>query len=279
MSTAEQRLAANRANALKSTGPVTPEGKNRSCSNATRHGLLSARLLLDDECPTEFETLFEELQSALGPVGFLERTLVERIAISIWRQRRLIKAETAALMLERQPAKIAAGLTSELRRGYGSELKEDDLQPVDQARVEWCNTVLAEIEGLEQIDPASLPEKAPTVFEQLQSDAEEDGETIEAFLSSHTDGLTGFIAELLKWCHVQLEEARQRPHLMAMADTFKATRAILQPDALEVLSRYQTTLDNQLTKSLRSLREAQEWRLKTLDAQCSPSSQQVGTAA
>lgn len=279
MSTAEQRLAANRANALKSTGPVTAEGKSRSRLNATRHGLLSSRLLLDDECPVEFETLWEELQSALGPVGFLELTLVERIAISIWRQRRLIHAETAALMLGRQPAKIAAGLTSELKRGYGSELKEDDLQPVDQARVEWCNTVVAEIEGLEQIDPASLPQKAPTVFEQLQSDAEEDGEAIEAFLSSHNDGLTGFIAELLKWCHEQLEEARQRPYILAMAETVKATRAVLQPEALEIMSRYQTTLDNQLTKSLRSLREAQEWRLKTLDAQCSPSSKHIDTAA
>lgn len=266
MSTAEQRLAANRANALMSTGPVTPEGKSRSCANAMRHGLLSNRLLLDDECPAEFETLFDELQSALGPVGFLELTLVERIAISIWRQRRLVHAEAAALKLGRQPARIAACLTSELRRGYGSELKEDDLQPVDQARVEWCNTVLAEIEGLEQIDPDSLPHAAPTVFEQLQEDAE--GESIATYLAGHKGGLTGFVAELLKWCHEQLEEARQRPKLLGLAEDFKRTRLLLDGDALDVFSRYQTTLDNQLMKGLRALREAQDWRLKTLDGNC-----------
>lgn len=31
------------------------------------------------------------------------------------------------------------------------------------------------------------------------------------------------------------------------------------------MARYQTTLDNQLYKALRAFREAQEWRLKTLE--------------
>ena len=39
---------------------------------------------------------------------------------------------------------------------------------------------------------------------------------------------------------------------------------------LEVFSRYQTTLDNQLYKSLRALRDAQEWRLKTIEGSSVP---------
>jgi hypothetical protein len=45
----ERRLAANRANAQKSTGPRTPEGKSRSALNATRHGILSQVLHLPEE--------------------------------------------------------------------------------------------------------------------------------------------------------------------------------------------------------------------------------------
>ena len=43
------RLAANRENAKKSTGPRTPEGKYRSPLNATRHGILAQVIHLPEE--------------------------------------------------------------------------------------------------------------------------------------------------------------------------------------------------------------------------------------
>ena len=102
------------------------------------------------------------------------------------------------------------------------------------------------------------------MFEQLKSDAEEDDETLVKFVADHEGGLTGYIVKLLQWCREQLAIAKARPHILALADQVKAKRLVLPADALELLARYQTTLDNQLYKSLRALREAQEWRLKTL---------------
>jgi hypothetical protein len=47
--TSEKKAEANRRNALKSTGPKTPEGKDAVRLNALKHGLLSQEILLPGE--------------------------------------------------------------------------------------------------------------------------------------------------------------------------------------------------------------------------------------
>jgi hypothetical protein len=51
----QKRLTANRNNATRSTGPVTPAGKTRSSQNATTHGLTSKAVLLPGEDAAEYE--------------------------------------------------------------------------------------------------------------------------------------------------------------------------------------------------------------------------------
>jgi len=129
MSTTEQRIAVNRANASLSTGPVTADGKAVASRNATRHGLLSGRPTLADEDPREFEDLIEDLCGSLRPVGMAEAALVERIAVTIWRQRRLVRAETAAITLSRGTVHTTKSVAAELGRCYGSEINPADLEP------------------------------------------------------------------------------------------------------------------------------------------------------
>lgn len=273
MSTSEQRLNANRANALFSTGPSTADGIAIASKNATRHGLRSGRLLLEDEDPEEFQALADDLCLSLRPVGVAEAALVERIAITIWRQRRLVRAETAAITLACEAVPTAKAVSDELRRGYSSEVKPEDLKVFDADREAWCKAAIGEMEALEEIDLRSIEDQAPTVYDQLLTDA--DGETPEKFLAGHAGGLTGYVGELMLWCGKELREAETRPKLLALAEQVRARAVVLPVGTLEILSRYQTTLDNQLYKALRALREAQEWRLKTLDHQ-SPSARQVG---
>ena len=265
MSTTEQRLAANRANAALSTGPSTLNGKAVASRNATRHGLLSGSVLLDQEDSAAYNHLLAHLTRSLAPVGAVELALVERICITLWRQRRLVHAETASLRLTHQANQMAKAVSSELGRGFGNDLKESDLLPFDAASEQWSRTVIAEIEALQEIDLRSIEKHAPLTFAQLHTDASEDEEETVAFVAGHKGGLTGYVGELLLWCQRQIKDAELRPTIRNVAEQLRTKRLVLPTDVLEVLTRYQTSLDNQLFKLLRNLRDAQEWRLKTLE--------------
>ncbi len=91
--TSEKQARANRQNALKSTGPKTPEGKDAVRLNALKHGLLAQEVLLPGEDAAAFRELAEGLVAELRPVGELEVRLVEDIIATYWRLRRLRRIE------------------------------------------------------------------------------------------------------------------------------------------------------------------------------------------
>jgi hypothetical protein len=91
--TSDRKAEANRRNALKSTGPKTPEGKAAVRLNALRHGLLSQEILLPGEDEEALRELGQNLKVELQPVGELESLLVDRIIASYWRLRRLGRVE------------------------------------------------------------------------------------------------------------------------------------------------------------------------------------------
>jgi hypothetical protein len=53
--TSPKQIDANRRNALKSTGPTTPEGKERSRRNAVRHGLTAETVIAVLENSEDYE--------------------------------------------------------------------------------------------------------------------------------------------------------------------------------------------------------------------------------
>ena len=65
--TSARKAAANRQNALKSTGPKTPDGKAAVRLNALRHGLLSQEILLPGEDEEALRELAEGLRLSCNP--------------------------------------------------------------------------------------------------------------------------------------------------------------------------------------------------------------------
>ncbi|MGO9969954.1 MAG: hypothetical protein ACLPY2_22050 [Bryobacteraceae bacterium] len=89
----EARLAANRANAKKSTGPKTPAGKLRSAANASRHGFAGNNFaVVRLENPDDIDKLKADLVATYQPINSQEMLAIERAAMaqsSIFRSYRL----------------------------------------------------------------------------------------------------------------------------------------------------------------------------------------------
>jgi hypothetical protein len=92
-----RQLAARRANALKSTGPRAPEGKEISRLNAIKHGFFSSDVVnavLDGhDRVEEFTTLLDALLEEYDPQSVRERILIDEVAACCWRIRRLLRYE------------------------------------------------------------------------------------------------------------------------------------------------------------------------------------------
>ena len=97
MATSEARIAANRANSLKSCGPKSIEGKEQSRRNALKHGLTGAGVVLPNEDAAEVGRRFAAFQDELQPSGEVGRALVYRAAVCSVRMERGVEQETAAL--------------------------------------------------------------------------------------------------------------------------------------------------------------------------------------
>ena len=99
--TSSRKTAANRKNSLKSTGPITPQGKRRVAQNAIRHGFFSQCLLVKHpdgkEDEGEYAAFYAALRKHYEPMDWLEELWVEKIAVWSWRLRRLIRCESGQI--------------------------------------------------------------------------------------------------------------------------------------------------------------------------------------
>jgi len=107
MATAAQ-TSANRANAQKSTGPRTPEGKAKVAQNAVKHGLLVQEVVVKGEDPEEFACYRDQMLEELAPAGPTESMLAARIIGLSWRLQRAERLQAGAfdtLEDQQKPAK------------------------------------------------------------------------------------------------------------------------------------------------------------------------------
>ena len=92
-----RQIAANRANAKKSTGPRTSEGKAKASLNSFSHGFAGGVHFLRDEDPKEFHALVADLNHDYEPATHTEQILIEKMALNQWLSLRATRLQSITL--------------------------------------------------------------------------------------------------------------------------------------------------------------------------------------
>jgi len=123
------QIAANRANAARSTGPRTAQGKDRVSRNGLKHGNRARKhgafsvALLSDESQADFIALRETYLNLCQPANEIQYFLVARMALAAWRLKRLALLETRIVSAHHSAAIRDTNLTQSLTALRGLLLK------------------------------------------------------------------------------------------------------------------------------------------------------------
>jgi hypothetical protein len=100
----KRQIAANRENAMRSTGPKTAAGRAAVSVNALKHGLTASKFVIPGEDAAELDRLHERFLAERDPIGSLETSLVWRMAMCEWQVRRSLVVEARLFEAEMRRA-------------------------------------------------------------------------------------------------------------------------------------------------------------------------------
>ena len=245
------QLKANRNNALKSTGPRNFEAVSQ---NALKTGIFSKHNVLSTEDPEEYQSLLNGVSEGLRPHGLLENALVEKIVATLWRQKRLIKAETATIELEQLPQKIASEVAIELNDRL---ISEHNLEQHPEDQLHSCKLILQECTQLphSQCDLDTLQEDCPNIYSQICNDAKTANIQVSEFYKQIN--FKQYSTNLIQNCINQIKQFERNVIIQKVAGLVQQKHSIVKTEEREKLIRYNLMLDNQMYKAIKELNVGQ----------------------
>lgn len=270
-----------------STGPRTPEGKAVAALNATRHGLTSILPVLPGvESQEDWDRHLAGVAQALLPETHLEEILVERIALLLWRLRRVARYErdaTAATHEELEDALTspAAIVKEEERRADWQVIGDNPLRPFS------LPSLVALIRQIHSVLDEHTYIRRPAALALLQAYADAAGgvdfQPLLPGLCRHKDPAAevSWSGELLRKAIDKIaEQARVKywdltPQVLLAAaaqldpawpdarrrfERARAAATLPQPEVLDRVIRYEAHLNRQLLAALHELEALQARR-------------------
>ncbi len=192
----------------------------------------------------------------------LEISLLERVAVAMWRQRRLVRAESARLA------------TQQADLGSLKRMKLEALAGKDKSDALFLNAINGH-DLLSEAQVAVMSEIAPklNMLPKEHKLLAEHFPITKAYLDScmqrsKVESVTQFLqaeqySTLAEWMYNLYLSFQRKLRVQAAAANMRDSDLI--PNAVQLISRYQASLDNEWYKSMRAFREAQSYRLKTIE--------------
>jgi hypothetical protein len=288
-----RRLDANRRNALRSTGPKSVMGKREASQNALRHGLRAeSPVVRGVEKVSDWRAHRLGVVRSLEPVGYLEESLADRIALQQWRLRRVVRYEREKLRSLRETAADAVG---QLILASGDEGVDEAPTSIREAEsiIDGWREVQTRLEDLLDISESTqlpgatiyrvgsflaemvgrtteeltlvLPSGAESV--PLEDLADDPGEWPAVTLISILNALAApmtfevFRASAVAEAVRRRELAVQaRSSLEAQIRRLRSERLLASDHELEKVSRYEAALERSLLRTLHELQRLQAAR-------------------
>lgn len=270
----EKQRDANRRNASQSTGPKTEAGKQASRMNAVTHGLLAKAVVITagdyQEDEQEFGQLLEELREQFMPVGVAEDLEVQKITLCYWRKMRAVRYEHGAIrqrtgdMREREARSqeqrfdLALGCGANLERtARGIDYLIDTLEAVKQEALAG---------PVSDGSLAWLEQQFPDEFTRLDEPLDELQIVEETVAGS--EGTAADQRHLVDTIDEQLRRLSQLWEQVAATeelnlDSKLRAAALPGPEAVNKLTRYESSNDRELDRVLKRLERMQERRHAT----------------
>ena len=250
----EARINANRLNALRSTGPRTPEGKAIARGNALTHGLTGQGVVIPGEDAAEVDGRMAQLVRELAKDGSsANRLLAQRAAVLSVRLERSVRHEFAATAerVQQAEADYLAGRHDEAQRLF-------EAGPTRRAELlAWPEGVDLVLEALGDLRALA---KDPTPGRWTEAK----GLELTRCLGVVESELTGDDASIVE--RIDAEVAKLQTHRVtldhqgvAAERAAAADRALVGDDPATLRARkYEAATERGLFRILKELRVAQE---------------------
>ena len=279
----EKQLAANRANAKKSTGPKTPAGKALVALNTVAHGIYSVSPVIEElESKRSWTAYRFAMLDCLAPVGMVEMTLAERITLAAWRLRRVARYESEQIRLEQE------GAMEHVSRGLGYKLDRDldeaglqEMLDEPKWREERCQRVSALLTASDEtpLSGEDAEDLLWFVHEALGQTKQFDGyckqlpapeawnvglirQLIRGLSDQHRKPFEEFLRTLSERAAEEWATAHVTASLAhARVDQYRREHLLPDTESLEKIQRYESHLSRQFHRDLHEFQRLQAARL------------------